>query len=389
MASRTGKPSPRSVGVEEELLLVDPVTGHPRAVAAAVLRHDGTHGGSSPDPGTGREAGGSGPGGTLEAELKQEQIEVDTTPCESLSDLRTEVVQARRRAADAAGAVGMQVAALATSPMEGASTTTVNARYQRMGDVFGITEHEQLTCGCHVHVSIESPEEGVAVLDRIRGWLPVLLALSANSPFLQGRDTGYASFRSQMVQRWPTAGPTEPFGDATAYRSTVDALVRSGAAMDPAMIYFDGRLSERYSTVEIRISDVCLDAENTILIAALARGLVETAARGWVDHSEPANLRVDLLRASSWRAARLGVRGDLLHPDTLGPAPAATVVDALLRHTEAALSDAGDLEVVRDLARAVLERGNGAVRQRDVLSRSGRLADVVADAVLHTAMRSG
>ena len=135
------------------------------------------------------------------------------------------------------------------------------------------------TPGCHVHVSISSPDEGVAVLDRIRPWLPVLLALSANSPFWQGRDSAYASFRYQAWTRWPSAGPTDAFGTVEVYRQTVQQMVRTGTLLDTGMVYFDARLSDHYPTIEIRISDVCLYADDAALIAALARALVETEAR--------------------------------------------------------------------------------------------------------------
>ncbi len=150
-----------------------------------------------------------------------------------------------------------------------------------MAEHYGLTAQEQLTCGCHVHVSVESDEEGVAVLDRMRVWLPVLLALSANSPFWQGKDTRYGSYRSQVWGRWPSAGPVEIHGSAEAYHARVRSLVATGALRDEGMIYFDARLSHRYPTVEVRVADVCLDPADTVLLATLVRGLVETSAREW------------------------------------------------------------------------------------------------------------
>jgi carboxylate-amine ligase len=150
-----------------------------------------------------------------------------------------------------------------------------------------------------VHVSISSPDEGVAVLDRIRPWLPVLLAISANSPFWQGRDSAYASYRYQAWSRWPSAGPTEPFGSTEVYRQTVQQMVSTGALLDSGMVYFDARLSEHYPTVELRISDVCLYADDAALIAALARALVETEARLWRAGSAIPAHRIEMLRLAS------------------------------------------------------------------------------------------
>ena len=361
----------RSVGVEEELLLVDPVTRRPSAVAAAVVRH-------SPEP------SGDEPGGTLEPELKLEQIEVDTTPCTSLSDLRGEVLAARKRAVSAAAAVGADVAALALTPLRAELHTTPKPRYRQMADEFAILESDYLTCGCHVHVGMESPEEAVGVLDRIRPWLSVLLAISANSPFAQGQDSGYASFRAPMSWRWPTAGPYELFGSAEAYDRHVETLVSSGAAMDPGMRYFNARRSQAFGTVEIRVADVCLDAADTVLVGGLARALAETAAREWASGVAPAPWRTELLRGANWRAARYGVTGGLVDPRTGLVAPAAEVVGALIEHVTPALTDTGDLDFVRGQAAEVLRRGSGAARQREVFAGSGSLEDVVSDAVKRT-----
>ena len=200
---------------------------------------------------------------------------------------------------------------------------TVKPRYQAMVETYGLTTAEQLTCGCHVHVGVDSPEEGVAVLDRIRIWLPVILALTANSPYWQGVDSGYASFRSQAWTRLPTAGPTDAFGSAEHYHAEVDRLLRTGVAQDLGMIYFDARLSHHLPTVEIRIADVCLYRDDSLLVAALVRALVETAARDWRAGTAAPAVATSVLRLATWRAGRSGLDGDLLDPvhGTAAPRP--------------------------------------------------------------------
>ncbi|MDQ3905738.1 MAG: glutamate-cysteine ligase family protein, partial [Actinomycetota bacterium] len=147
----------RSVGVEEELLLVDSDSGQALALSAAVLQHV---------PKCDEVA--------LTSELTRQQIETNTQPCNSVDDLGRELRRWRRAAADAASSHNAAIAALATSPLPVHPSITSSPRYERMVDQFGLTAEEQLTCGCHVHVGIESEAEGVAVLDRIRGWLPCL-----------------------------------------------------------------------------------------------------------------------------------------------------------------------------------------------------------------------
>ena len=243
---------------------------------------------------------------------------------------------------------------------------------------------EELTCGCHVHVGIGSEEEAVGVLDRIRPWLAPLLALSANSPYWQGSDTGYASYRSQVWGRWPTAGPTGLFGTAAGYRAATRSLLDTDTVLDEGMLYFDARVSRTHPTVEIRIADVCRDADDAVLVAALVRGMVATAAAEWRADRAPDPVVTGVLRLAAWRAGRSGLDDRLVDPTTWRPAPAAEVVARLVEHVSPALEESGDLALVRELARTVLRRGNGAALQREAMRRTGDLRAVVADVVAAT-----
>ncbi|MFI2436075.1 glutamate--cysteine ligase [Streptomyces sp. NPDC018693] len=361
----------RTVGVEEELLLVDPTTGEPQALSAAVLAR------AALDD-DGRDA-------VFEKELHNQMLEFATHPQSGMDALAAEIVRCRAKAARHARDTGCAVAALATSPLPVRPAVGMNRRYRWLADQYGIRPgEEQLVCGCHVHVHVHSDEEGVAVVDRIRPWLSVLTALSANSPFWQGRDTGYSSYRSRVWQRWPSAGPTELFGSAESYHRRVADMVSTGTILDEAMVYFDARLARRYPTVEIRVADVCLHADSAVLIATLARGLVERAARDWEAGREPVDHSVSLLRLADWRAARTGLTGELLHPVTMRRAPAETVVRALLDHVGEALADSGDLDRARASCAGLLARGSGAQVQRAVWERTGSLRDVVTECVGHT-----
>ncbi|MER6938419.1 glutamate--cysteine ligase, partial [Nocardioides sp. NPDC000441] len=265
----------RTVGVEEELLLVDAETGAPRSVASEVLRVARRHGDTEVAAG---EAGGSvGP------ELQEQQVETDTPAEEYLGILEQDLRRWRDKARAAASEAGALILASGTTPLPVWPQTFDDERYAAMAERFGLTASEQLTCGCHVHVSVESDDEAVGALDRIRAWLPVLLAVSANSPFWQGGDSGYASYRSQVMTRWPTNGPTEIFGSGQAYVDHLRLLVDTGVPLDEGMAYFDARPSRNYPTLEIRVADVCLDPRDAVLVAALARALVETGAREWAE----------------------------------------------------------------------------------------------------------
>ncbi|MEU8711397.1 glutamate--cysteine ligase [Streptomyces sp. NPDC048663] len=359
----------RTVGVEEELLLVDPESGEPKASAAAVLARA-----ALADPGQ----------DVFEKELYGQMLEFATRPQSEMADLGQEIVRCRKEAARLAGDLGCTVAALATSPLPVSPSFSANRRYRWMAEQYGIATREQLVCGCHVHVSVESDEEGVAVLDRVRTWLPLLTAVSANSPFWQGRDSGYASYRSRVWARWPSAGPAELFGSAERYHRLVADMVATGVILDEGMVYFDARLAQRYPTVEIRVADVCLRSGTAVLVAALARALVETAAREWRAGREPVDHGVGPARMAGWRAARSGLGGDLLDPVTLRPRPAETVLNALLDHTRDALTATGDLELAEEGLHRLLRDGTGADEQRHLFEDTGSLRDVVTECARRT-----
>lgn len=369
----------RTVGVEEELLLVDAESGRPLSVAAQTLRYAAEA--AEPVDATSDEV----PGGSLEHELQQQQVETDTVPHTDMAALADDVRAWRDHAITAARRAGARVIAAGTSPLPAGTAIVGKPRYLQMVEHFGLTTTEQLTGGCHVHVSIESDDEGVGVLDRIRGWLPVLLALSANSPFWQAEDTKYESFRSQAMGRWPTAGPTEMFRTAEGYRETVASMVGSGAILDEGMVHFDARLSHHYPTVEIRVADVCADAADTVLVAALTRGLVDTAAKEWRAGEEPLPLSVSMLRLMGWQAGRFGITGDLIDPRTAKPRPAREIVADLVDHVRDALRENGDEALVEEQVERIFTRGNGAMRQRAMLEKTGQLSDVVAELARVTA----
>jgi len=363
----------------------------PRSVAARTLRYAAEAAEIVGDggPEASAEAADDVPGGSLEHELQQQQVETDTVPHTEMAALGDGVRAWRDHAIKAARRADARVIASGTSPLPAGVAVVGKPRYLQMVEHFGLTTTEQLTGACHVHVSVESDDEGVGVLDRIRGWLPALLALSANSPFWQGADTRYASFRSQAIVRWPTAGPTEVFGTADAYHGLIDAMIASGAIFDEGMIYFDARLSHHYPTVEIRVADVCPDAADTVLVAALCRGLVDTAANEWRAGDEPLPLSTAMLRLMSWQAGRFGIEGDLIDPRTLEPRAAHEIVGDLVDHVREALRGNGDEKLVDEQVQQIFARGNGAMRQRAVLEKTGQLSDVVADLARVTAGLEG
>jgi carboxylate-amine ligase len=365
----------RTVGVEEELLLVDPETRAVRARSVEVLKANREHG-------SGRHPHSSSD--ELDQELFLHQIETRTDPTTDLDDVASQLVAARRTAGEAASSAGLGVIASGIVPIQGDEPhVSPNERYRAMVELFGETARTGSTCGTHVHVAIDSPEEGVGVIDRIVPWLPVLVAVGANSPFAAGHDTQYASWRSQAWMRWPSAGATEVFETVEGYREASRMLMMTGAARDLGMLYFDARLSASQPTVEIRVIDACTDHEDTVLAAALVRGLVATAAAEWAQGRPLERWRAELLRASHWRAARMGLSNTLVHPRERELRPARDVLSALVDHVHDALEESGDLGRVSEGVDRVLRAG-GATKQRSAYERGGSVEAVVDDLLVRT-----
>jgi len=366
----------RTLGVEEELLLVDPETRQVSARSAEVLKENREHGeGRAPHSASDE----------LDQELFLHQVETRTDPATDLADIERQLIAARRTAGEAAAAQGLAVIASGIVPIAGGEPqVSDNQRYRDMVETFGETARTGQTCGCHVHVAIDSREEGVAVIDRIMPWLPVLVAVTANSPFFEGRDTGYASWRTQAWTRWPSAGATEQFGSLEGYDETSRLLKMTGAARDDGMLYYDARLSIHQPTVEVRVLDACTDVADAVFAAALVRGLVETARADAAAGLPLARWRAEILRACTWRASRVGLASSLVHPGEREVRPAREVLTALVDHVRPALGEAGDLDRVEEGVDRVLRAG-GATRQRAAFERAGSVGAVVDDLVDRTA----
>ena len=359
-----------TLGVEEELHVVDAGTGRlcsraPDVQAAAAV-----------DPAD----------GDVVLELTLSQVETVTAVSADVDQVVARASRLRAAVATAAGERGLHLVASGT-PVLG------EAREQRVADDerYAALRHraaglvpQQLIAGMHVHVGVAGPGVGVedvdddarvAVADSVRPWLPTLLALTANSPYWLGEDTGFASYRQVHWQRWPVAGPPPPTRDAAQWHRSVAELVATGVVDDASYVYWDVRLATRFPTVEVRVADVQADVEDAALYTRLVRGLAATAL---IDHrahgaDAPSRLQVPqhALRAAMWRAARYGLDGELVDPHLRGTRPAGSVLRSLVDAARPGLETTGDLQPVVEGLRRVLTDGNGAQRQRAAFARAG------------------
>ncbi|MFG1915394.1 glutamate--cysteine ligase [Micromonospora sp. NPDC048898] len=365
MAGATGL---LTVGVEEEFLLVDPHTG--AAVPAVDLVMEQV-------PAELR--------GQVEREFQTSQIEIGSPPGLELSSIRHSLGVLRRALADAAERAGVRLLAIGTGPVDGPVPPVVDKpRFDRMIERFRLLVPGPGNNGMHVHVGVPDPETGVQVLNHVRPWLPMLHAMTTNSPFARGEDTGYASWRSVEWERWPSVAPTPFLESHEHYQRLISHLISSGVMLDEGMLYWYARLSAKYPTVELRIGDVCPSVDDAVLVAALVRALVATA-RADVEADRPA-LRTDhhLLVGAHWRAAHDGLEGDAVDVTTGEVRPAWELLDRFVERLRPALEQHGDWAEVTDLLGGLRRHGSGAARQRAVYQRTGQLTDVVQDVARQT-----
>ncbi|WP_169949708.1 glutamate--cysteine ligase [Microbispora sp. H11081] len=354
------------MGVEEEYVVVDPVTRAAAPHAGAVVQ---------------RAAGALG--GRTNLEITLYQVEAKTGPHARAAGLEEDLRRMREAVAAAAREEGLAVVASGTPVLGDVVPPPIieGPRYEVGIQNYRALHDEQSICAGHVHVHLPDREHAVLVGNHLRPWLPVLITLMANSPFWTGRDTGYASWRTLCWGKWPVAGPPPYFSSLDEYERLTGTLAEAGVLVDPGTIFWDVRPSARLPTIEVRVTDVPATAAEAALLAMVARGLVMTGLRR-VEHGDPGPApSAELLRAAYWQAARDGLDGHGIDPMTGERRPARDLAGALLRHIAPALEETGDLADVTARLKALYAAGTGAVRQRAAYTRRGRAEDVVDDLV--------
>lgn len=356
-----------TVGVEEEYFLVRPdtravATAGPRVVARAAAEL----------------------GDLVSREFTDYQIEVNTTPCASPAALYGELVRLRAAVAGAAAAEGLRVCPSGTPVLGGADPAAVGShpRYQASVDLFRTMVDDYAINALHVHVHLPDRELAVLVGNHLRPWLPLLVEMSANSPFHGGRDSGYASWRSVIRVRFPCLGPP-PYAESFAdYQRTARAMATVGAMPFAELPFWDIRPHPTLPTLEVRCMDVPADPADSAALAAVVRGLVVTAA-GQVRAGDPGPRPcAELLRSAYWYATRDGWPAAGVDALTGEVCPAPERGRRLLAHIGPALAELGDTQVVADFLGRLARRGSGAHRQRAAARRPGGLSAVVDDLAL-------
>jgi carboxylate-amine ligase len=365
---------PLTVGVEEEFFAVDPHTRRLLTDTKPLLESAHTH-----------HTGHGIP--SYSEELRPCMVESRTGVCRNLDQVRAEIRSLRGGLIQAASETGGWIAAAGTFPLADWRTQNFvpKPRFEHIAKTYARLAFEHVICACHVHVGVEDRDVAIHVMNRVRPWLPVLSALSSSSPFWMGEDTGYASYRSMIWERWPTAGIPPTFRSFDHYRQVVKLLIDTGASADAGQVFWDVRPGTKYETVEFRIADSCATIDETIVQAGLSRALVQKCLDE-LERGDPfPNIRPELLRVAKWHSARFSLTGSLLDPISTELVPAHSLVDRLLEYVRSPLEETGDWDEMTDLVERTKCLGSSAERQRRVLGETNRLEDVVDLLVRETA----
>jgi glutamate---cysteine ligase / carboxylate-amine ligase len=313
----------------------------------------------------------------IRAELLQSVIEVATHVAGSVAEAIEDARGLRATLRDAAAERGAVIASAGTHPFSRweHQEVTDRERYRALMEEMRWVAEREVIFGLHVHVGLASADEAIAVLNGLRTYLPELLALSANSPFWLGRDTGLASTRTKLFEAFPRSGLPPAFGSFEEFELLVERGVRSGSFPDYTHIWWDARPHPKLGTLEVRICDAQTRLESVTGLVALVQSLVATLAEDFERGAKPQVQPVTLVAENKWRAARDGLGGKLIDLERDEERPAREAVLALVERVEPAAARVGCREELAEVERLV-ERGTGADEQRRVYEETGSLLAV-------------
>ena len=352
------QPTPITLGIEEELMVVDPASGE-------VI--------TDPDPAIFEEASKAAGEHRVVNELLQSQMETNSRICSSIGEVRTSLSETRGIVIDAARRRGAAVIASSLHPWARwqSQQVTPRRRYQEFALAFQQSVRQFFVGGMHIHAGFGDPDLRIRVMSALRQYLPVLLAVSTSSPFHTGRLTGLKSYRQVVIGAIPRTGMPKAMRSREDYDTVLERYRSIRALKDGSELWWDIRPSPTYPTIELRICDICPRIEDAVAIAALYACLIRSLSRAITAGETPPEPPQELIEEGRWLAQRFGTLAFLPHGDPPALVDLDDVVKALiedLREDAGALGCEGDLERIGEIVRA----GSSADRQEDVY-RQARL----------------
>lgn len=350
-----------TLGIEEEYQVIDPetleLTSHEQKIVEEAHKHVDEQ---------------------VKAEMHQAVVEVGTKICEDIYDATEQITNLRKTIVDIADGLGFKIGAAGTHPFSEweKQLITPHPRYDEIITEMQDTARSNLIFGLHVHVGIEDKRMAMHLSNCLRYFLPHLYAISTNSPFWEGRDTGFKSFRSKVFDKFPRTGIPEVFQSYAQYESYIDLLVKTRCIDNAKKIWWDIRVHPFYPTVEVRICDCPMTVKETVVIAALIQAITAKLYKLRTMNQSFMIYHRSLINENKWRAARYGIDGKMIDFGKEEEVDTKVLIEEILDFVDDVLDELGcraECEAVKD----ILKSGTGADRQLKVYRETKDLKKVV------------
>ncbi|MCF2490891.1 carboxylate-amine ligase [Dyadobacter sp. CY347] len=350
-----------TLGIEEEFQTIDPVTRNLRSHMSKLVE-DGKI--------TLKER--------VKAEMHQAVVEVGTNICHNIQEAREEVTYLRKMILDLADKQNLQVAAAGTHPFADwvEQLITPDPRYDEIIDEMRDVARGNLIFGLHVHVGIENRDEAIQIMNAVRYFLPHIYALSTNSPFWCGRNTGFKSYRSKVFDKFPRTGIPDSFSSAAEYDEYVNLLIKTKCIDNGKKIWWDIRVHPFFDTIEFRMCDVPMRTDETICLAAIMQALVAKIHKLHRMNLTFRPYHRMLINENKWRAARYGIHGKLIDFGKQEEVEYNVLVVELLEFIEDVIDELGSRKEI-EYIHQIMAMGTGADRQLAVFEETGSMNAVV------------
>ena len=350
-----------TLGIEEEFQIVDPVTRELKSHIEQIL-----------------EAGKIILKERVRPELHQSVVEVGTDICADIKAARQSVTGLRTDLARLAQKSNLRIAAAGTHPFSHWIDQKISAGERHQGVLNDLQQvaRANLIFGLHVHLGMPDRETAIQLQNTARYFLPHIFALSTNSPFWVGRNTGYASYRLQVFQRFPRTGIPDLFDGVEEFDAYVNLLIKTGCIDNAKKIWWDIRLHPIFNTLEFRVCDIPMRVDETICLAAIMQAVIAKLYQLHRQNMGFRTYRARLINENRWRAARYGINGRMIDFGKQEEVPTRELIAELLEFIDDVVDELGSREEV-DYVHQILRLGTGADRQLEVYNRTNDLKAVV------------
>ncbi|MBS1489969.1 MAG: carboxylate-amine ligase [Bacteroidetes bacterium] len=350
-----------TLGVEEEYMVVNPatreLTSHDQKIVeiASQILHE-----------------------HVKAEMHQAVVEVGTGICKDVSEAYRDIARLRKLVGEVAGNLNLRIGAAGTHPFSHWSTQliTPNPRYDEIVNEMQEAARSNLIFGLHVHVGIADKNLAIHIMNTVRYFLPHIFALSTNSPFWEGRNTGFKSFRTKVFDKFPRTGIPDSYDDWDDFKNYINLLIKTRCIDNAKKIWWDVRVHPFFDTIEFRICDVPLLIDETIAIAALFQALVAKLYKLRLQNMSFINYNRALINENKWRASRYGLDGKLIDFGKQTEVDARLLIFELLDFIDDVVDDLGSRHAI-NYVHKIVEHGTGADRQLKVFAQTQSLEKVV------------